>query len=332
LVLFHKYFRTIIQLIVFIFSFENSFSQNLIRNGSFENISPPANWINWSGEFVTASQNPMHRVLFDWDEFHSSDLLTSSCTHTWSGVPINIHGYCQPKNGNNYVGFMLFSNGQNNNGKEYIYQQLTTALQSGKIYCLSFYVSRADRKEYAIENIGAYFSNNIQTTGSIGYINKIPQVVNQNGLIIDTTQWTQIQGCFTANGGEQFITIGNFNTDANTNSFYAGTNNPVPNYPEYCYYYIDDITLIDQTTVDLNELDKKNEFEVYPNPVTSVLNISAKQNQYNNTIIEITDYLGQTVYVKQFSNQIDLSDFTSGIYFLTLHDNFSNKRAKIIKQ
>ncbi|MBK6986719.1 MAG: hypothetical protein IPH32_19160 [Bacteroidetes bacterium] len=104
---FHKYFQTSIQLIVVIFFFENSFSQNLIRNGSFENISPPNTWNNFGGEFITASQTPIHRILFDWDEFNSSDLLTSSCTHTWSGVPVNKHGYCQPKDSNNYVGFYV---------------------------------------------------------------------------------------------------------------------------------------------------------------------------------------------------------------------------------
>ncbi|MBK6986718.1 MAG: T9SS type A sorting domain-containing protein [Bacteroidetes bacterium] len=63
-----------------------------------------------------------------------------------------------------------------------------------------------------------------------------------------------------------------------------------------------------------------------------MLSISDNQNQFKNSIIEITDYIGQTVYLNTFSNQIDLSNFTSGVYFLTLNDNFSKKRTKIIKQ
>jgi hypothetical protein len=41
---------------------------------------------------------------------------------------------------------------------------LAQPLQSGKIYCLSFYVNRADRVTYAIKNIGALFSNSLTTT------------------------------------------------------------------------------------------------------------------------------------------------------------------------
>jgi hypothetical protein len=320
-------------LVVFLFLFKNIlFGQNLVNNGSFENISPPNNWNNWGGEFITASQTPIHRVLLDWDEFNSSDLFTSACTHTWSGVPMNIKGSGQAKDGNNYVGFMLFANGQNNDNKEYIYQQLSNPLQSGKIYCLSFFVSRADRKEFAIENIGAFFSNNVQTTGSIGYINKTPQVVNQ-GLITDTIGWTEIQGCFTANGGEQYITIGNFNSDANTNSFYAGTNNPIPSNPEYSYYYIDDITLIDQTTVGVNELGNGSSVSVYPNPANDVINF-----QFSNAIekrkIELYDAIGNLVLEKDASsNSLSLTteNLSNGIYFYSVkHNNVVLKQDKIV--
>ena len=329
----NKYLKTSkLLLVICLFLFKNNTSQNLIRNGSFENISPPQNWNNWSGEFITFSQTPSQRILLDWDEEYSSDLFTTSCTHTWSGVPVNVKGYCQPKNGSSYVGFMLFGNGLTNDGKEYIYQQLTSPLQSGKIYCLSFFVSRADRKEYAIENIGVYFSNNVQTIGSIGYINKTPQVVNQSGLITDTIGWTEIQGCFTAIGGEQYITIGNFNSDANTNSFYAGTNNPIPSNPEYSYYYIDDITLIDQSTVGFNELGNGSSFEVYPNPANDVLNIKVGTIK-ENTKIKIADVIGRTILITESKSQLDISFLEKGIYFVTIQQEGKTLGTKkIIKQ
>jgi hypothetical protein len=330
----NRYLKIIVSLIAIqLFLFKNTFCQNLIRNGSFENISPPQNWNNWSGEFITFSQTPSQRVLLDWDEEYSSDLFTTACTHTWSGVPVNVKGYCQPKNGSSYVGFMLFGNGLTNDGKEYIYQQLTSPLQAGKIYCLSFFVSRADRKEYAIENIGAYFSNNVQTIGSIGYINKTPQVVNQNGIITDTINWVQIQGCFTANGGEQYITIGNFNTDANTNSLYVGTNNPIPSNPEFAYYYIDDITLIDQTTVGIDELGEESFFSVYPNPANDILNIDIKNFNKENLSVNIVDVIGKEVLKSDYKNQIDVSFLEKGIYFVSIQqDRKTLGVKKIIKE
>jgi hypothetical protein len=160
-------------------------------------------------------------------------------------VPANIFGYSVAHSGNAYVGISVYQ-GNNSEYKEYFYQQLLSPLQAGKIYCLSFYVSKSDRKEYAIKNIGAYFCNVLPSMVGNMYINAIPQVVHTNGVISDTTQWTQIQGCFTANGGEQYILLGNFNSNANTDTLYTGTNNPIPFDPQYSYYFFDDITLIDQ--------------------------------------------------------------------------------------
>jgi len=307
---------TLILLTVF-----NCKSQNLITNGGFENISPPANWNAWFGEFVTASQNPMHRVLLDWDEFNSADLFTTACTHTWSSVPVNVQGYCQPKNGSNYTGFMLFANGQNNDSKEYLYQHLSSPLQIGHIYCLSFFVSRADRNEFSVENIGAYFSTNVQSTGTMGYINKIPQVFNQNGFIADTIVWTEIQGCFTANGGEQYITIGNFNSDANTNFIFSGTNNPIQSNPGYSYYYIDDVSLIDQTTVGVYKLKENNDFEVYPNPNTGLLKFSNLQYSNGDYNVKILDLFGKEIINEVLKEELDISHFDKGVYTLLLYKN-----------
>lgn len=139
--------------------------------------------------------------MIDWSQYDSPDFFISACTHTYSGVPINFFGENYAKNGNNYIGIVSYLKG--GNLKEYIYQKLTTPLQSGKIYCLSFYASKSDRVPYAIKNIGAYFSLSIPTVSNGHEINATPQVVNTGGFISDTIQWTQIQGCFTANGGEQ---------------------------------------------------------------------------------------------------------------------------------
>lgn len=59
-------------------------------------------------------------------------------------------------------------------------------------------------------------------------------------MITDTTGWTKIQGAFTANGTEQFITIGNFYSNANTHTvtFNASASKP------YAYYYVEDVSII----------------------------------------------------------------------------------------
>ncbi len=309
----NKYLKAGIQIVVFLLLFKNINSQNLIQNSGFENYTSPINCI--AGGFDNYNNTPVNHVVDNWYGLNSPDYFNNLCSSSsWYNAPNGIFGYCYPYQGNAHVGFMMFY-GQGDT-KEYIYQQLSLPLQAGKIYCLSFFISRADRKECAVHSIGAYFSNNVQSVGTIGYVNTTPQVINQSGFITDTTQWTEIQGCFTASGGEQYITIGNFNSNLNTDTLNVGTNNPIPSDTYYSYYYIDNITLIDQTTVGVNELYKESDFEVYPNPNNGIFTISSKDIIQK---IEVTNIAGQTLFTEttaEKTKQLQLNHFAQGIYFI----------------
>ena len=169
---------------------------------------------------------------------------------------------------------------------------------------------------------------------SSAYINVTPQMENQIGFIIDTTQWTQIQGCFTAVGGEQFITIGNFNSNANTDTMTTNSNYSVAtNFPGWSYYYIDDITLIDQTTVGVNELGNGISVSVYPNPVNDVLNIDIKNFNKENLNVNIIDVIGKEVLKSDYKNKLDISFLEKGIYFVSIQqDRKTLGVKKIIKE
>lgn len=220
-------------------------SQNLIQNSSFESYTTPVNCSGGSGGFDNYSVSPVNHVVDNWYGYYTPDFLTSNCSGSNSnGSPSNLFGYSYPKNGNNYVGVGLYEKG--NEIKEYIYQNLSSPLQVGKIYCLSFFVKRSYRSTYATKNIEVFFFSNSVSTGTLGYINALPQITKQNVFISYTTNWVQIQGCFIANGGEQYMTIGNFNSNANTDTLFIGTNNPIPSYGDFSHYYVDEITLIDQ--------------------------------------------------------------------------------------
>ncbi|MFN8117555.1 MAG: T9SS type A sorting domain-containing protein [Bacteroidia bacterium] len=294
-------------------------AQNLIRNGSFENYNTPINWNMWGGDFIGYYSNPPDTVMIDWQLINSSDFFMAACTHTYAGVPKNKFGDIYAKDGSNVVGFETVYN--NSETKEYIYQQLSSPLQAGKVYCLSFYVSRADRISYAVKSIGAYFSNNVQSTGGLGYINANPQVVNQSGFITDTIGWTQIQGCFTAVGGEQYITIGNFNSNANTDTLRIQPVNALSTSTvDIAYYYIDDITLIDQSTVGFNELSNGVTVNVYPNPANDVINFQFSSAEEKRKI-ELYDAIGNLVLKEDVSTQnssLKTYHLQSGIYFYSI--------------
>lgn len=318
-----------------VFLFKNGQSQNLIQNGSFELYTNPIDC--GSGGFDNYYYSPAPHVLDNWYGYQSPDYFNSVCQNGplpnqyGYHIPANCYGYNQAKNGNAYVGLGPYQ--KNSEVKEYIYQHLNTPLVSGKLYCLSFYMNRSERTEYAIKQIGAYFSSSLPTTVGNMYINVIPQVVN-NTFLVDTIQWIQVQGCFTANGGEQYITIGNFNSNTNTDTLNIGTNNPVLGWSPTAYYYIDDITLIDQSTVGVKDVSYLSEaVGVYPNPAIDVLNINIG-NLKENTEIKIYNAFGVLVLSESLTTQnssLKTHHFQNGIYFYYItHDNKVFKQDKLI--
>jgi len=89
-------------------------------------------------------------------------------------------------------------------------------------------------------------------------------------------------------------------------------------------------TISSLETADFERLN--NTITVYPNPTKGIITIS---NQDNLTIdkIEIVDVLGKKVMVKtDNTSQIDISEFSNGIYILKIHSGESVFQKKIMKQ
>ena len=62
-----------------------------------------------------------------------------------------------------------------------------------------------------------------------------------NPVITDTLNWIKVSGIYIAQGGEKYITIGNFFDNAHT---YEDTLNAQSQYIE-AYYYIDDVSVLE---------------------------------------------------------------------------------------
>ncbi len=296
-----------------------------MNNGSFESYSVNSNGCTSNFSMVNI-----------WQQIFSPDHFTSLCTFTNNyGVPNNTAGVSYPKSGNAYIGIVCFYKTQEN--KEYIYQHLVNPLIAGKTYYTSFYVSKADRTAYTIKNIGANFSVTQPTVVSIPYISSNPQIQNQSGFLTDTIGWTKIEGYFTAQGGEQYITIGNFNSNANTDTLNSGTTNPIPFDNGTAYYYIDSVSLYDSLDYALINNIKKNESDfnvkLYPNPTAGKLKIKIENLKEGNITIKITDVLDREVKQLEYEEEIDISELEKGIYFLSImQGNKTLVTKKVIKE
>ena len=130
------------------------------------------------------------------------------------------------------------------NGRQYPQTPLDAALLPLGCYLVTFYVSCFDYVNYGIGNIGALFTPQaIESDSTYGLIPANPQVqIFNHTVILDTMNWVKVSGIFQAIGGEQYITIGNFDDDAHTiTQLIPGYSGP-PTFQSA--YYLDDVSVI----------------------------------------------------------------------------------------
>ncbi len=136
-------------------------------------------------------------------------------------------------------------------GYEYISDSLIIPLDSGKIYCVSFFISLANKSRYATSSFGVLFSQNIIFQNNTYYLPFTPQInFDTVQAIRDTSSWIKISGRFMSSGGEKYITIGNFRDNQTDPILLVDTISSSPNSIDAAYYYIDDITVIECSDVE----------------------------------------------------------------------------------
>lgn len=68
------------------------------------------------------------------------------------------------------------------------------------------------------------------------------------------------------------------------------------------------ITLIVDPCVGIKEYDLSY-LKIYPNPTINNLNITNENNSFENSTIEIMNYLSQTIFKQSYSNTIDVLNY-----------------------
>ena len=163
-----------------------------------------------------------------------------------------IFGSHVPHGGNNYAGAYEGVStfgclGLTGNSREYIQGSLSQPLVAGQKYCVKFYTALSKNSPMAFAKLGVYFSNTkvVHTycpgTGVNGTLLPFtPQLVWCGPVIKDTVAWTEVKWIYTATGGEQYFTVGNFNTDANSGAVCANSGAFFP----MMYYFFDDFSVM----------------------------------------------------------------------------------------
>ncbi len=214
--------------LIFLVSGHYCWSQNIVPNPSFEMFTTCPTQAN-NGEPLQCT--PWFSPTNGSSDYFNACAIPSSNVD----VPMNGYGNQNAHTGVAYTGIeawlspFLY--------REYLTVQLTEAMLPNTAYDVSFYVSLADNT-CGTDKIGAYFSASPPPNSGMVNIDVDPQLSSNLGIITDKVNWILIEGCIVAQGGEQYITIGNFFNDANTNRDVACGSNV------QSYFYIDDVSVI----------------------------------------------------------------------------------------
>jgi len=288
--------------------------QNLVPNPSFEDTT---NCSIDNQIFRTPPWQQPTAGTSDW---------FNPCASSPSGstVPANDFGVQNAKEGSSYAGFILYYGYLYY--REYIQAQLNDSLVAGSKYWVSFHVSLSDSSEYAIKEIGAYFSDTAVSSVDVIPLQYSPQITSNGTHISDKNNWVLVSGTFIANGGEKFITIGNYQDSLSIDTLNVGGSSGLGD--KTAYYYIDNVCISnDSTTCDISTSVSVNNIEnsvsFYPNPfsLNATLNISSSIIDFENVYYSVYDIMGNKVkeeLITESNTTINRNSLSSGIYFLKI--------------
>jgi gliding motility-associated-like protein len=207
-------------------------AQNLVLNPSFEDmLACPDN----GGQ--------LYKAIYWINPTQSLPGYFNSCSSNF-GTPQNGSGYQMPRTGNAYAGIIGLQ--YQDFYIAYIQGQFIDTLKKDSIYCLNFWVSLSENSNSAISKMGAYISDTsfqISTTANLTFIPQIESPATQ--YLNDTTNWILVSGTYIAQGGEKYITIGNFHSISEGNYIYFGNGESA-----YAGYYIDDVSVFQVKSTD----------------------------------------------------------------------------------
>lgn len=227
-----KHITTFIISCISVSPWVNLHSQNLAPNPNFETYSTcptsvaqlpyATGWMNVAGHGGSA------------------DYMNVCSTSGLVDVPGNAFGTQAANSGNGYIGFAMYYQ-STPNFREYIQCPLSSPLVAGQTYTIQFYASLSDNSQFSAPCFQFYFSNAALTWGGGGWgpITSVTPQVTSTVHITSKTVWTLFTATYTAAGGEQYMTMGNYRNDASTPGITAagaGSYSTV-------YYYIDDFTI-----------------------------------------------------------------------------------------
>lgn len=254
----------------FVFVINMQAQNNLMVDGSFEDVNSPPT-VPECYQMLDLKNWIIPNNLNAYTNYYNTKSIYKMCRPNYNYVLYQV-----PRDGFGVAAFYPYREGFPDIARGYVQGSLTEVLITGKRYEVKFYVSLANFYGMSVSKIGA-----LLTTEPITFTYRCEQVpqVESNRHLTDTLNWMEIKGEFVAQGGEKHITIGNFRTDAESDTLKVLTHSESSNIVRTGYYTLDDVSVIcldcptDEVGVSIVEQNQKPKNVVF-NTSTNTLNVS----------------------------------------------------------
>ncbi|WP_276167752.1 OmpA family protein [Zobellia alginiliquefaciens] len=303
-------------------------AQNLVKNPSFESyLNCPERLGNFN------------------DDLEGWSIPTEGSTDYFNGcsiqmgTPENFNGSQPADFGQGYAGLYLYAP---DDYREYFQTKLLRPLQKGVKYSVSFYISLAERSDFAIKEFGVLFAKDKlsfpikkelskkhlyqQKSNSYNYLE-----IGYSNFYSDTKDWIPVHTQFVAKGTEQYLIIGNFKSNARTRLFKTKRNAK-----QGAYYYVDMVEVSEAESaipkhkiVALNTESKTfqlNKIHVFQDVLFSFDEAKLLETS-KNELAEIYTYLSQNRAL-----HISISGYTDSVGSKKYNRMLSKKRAKAVAE
>jgi gliding motility-associated-like protein len=240
-----KFLKTFFTYFLILFSISAIGQNNLVQNGSFEQI-----------DSCYGDPSPLGFDVFQWSGCTGWSNPTYASSDLWCQNPVFGNntppfipgfGYQYPRTGENMAGIFVLET-PFPNYREFIQNELNTSLIKDNIYKISFYLNLSDGNN-GTSSIGLFLSStkiNVLTNYNFVFDNTLITLKESSAFIEDTVQWSLVDIYYKAKGNERYLILGSF-TDSNNIHLKDSNLNTAWG----IYYYIDDVELV-QTPYSFN--------------------------------------------------------------------------------
>lgn len=220
--------------------------QNLVPNSSFEQL-------------INLPVKPNPRNSFEFEPQSGYKPFQINLKYWWAGTNTTpdlritdreSYGQCnrrfddcdKAKTGSMCIGIITsMANTYTESYREYIEVKLGKPLEVNKPVFVELWVRRERQSKLVSNNIGCYFSQKKVFKDTEEVMDLKPQINHENIINEEKTEWVKIEGNFVPQKPFQYLTIGNFFDNQNTEIATFDSPNLSPYIPKYAYYLVDDV-------------------------------------------------------------------------------------------